>query len=67
MDNKRINMRTESSMKQIYKVLDRTPCPDDLTHWKFRIDDFGEFDYTREIKKCLKKKLGNFLIRARKT
>jgi len=42
-------MRSESSIKSIYKLLGRSPCPAELVHWKVRKNDFDDFDYSRNI------------------
>jgi hypothetical protein len=43
-------MRTESSMKKVYEILGQSPCPDDLSHWKYRDNDYELFDYNRNLK-----------------
>ena len=48
-DRNRINIRSESSMKQVFKLLGRSPCPNDLTYWKYRANDFIPFDYGKNI------------------
>ena len=32
----RIHLRSDSSMKEIYDVLGRQPCPNELAYWGFR-------------------------------
>ena len=48
----RINIRSESIMKFIYEspaLNGRSPCPYELSTWKYRATDFEKWDYDKEI------------------
>ena len=44
-----VHMRSETVMKLVYETLGRSPCPAELSDWKFRPSDFDDWEYDHEI------------------
>ena len=53
--NNRISMRSDCVMEDIYKVLERPPCAEDLKHWAYRQSDDDEWTFDRQIQEHFKK------------